>query len=167
MGLITINPTANQSPDATLGGLAVQTPTNTGYASTTASVGVGGGTQTKSWRGFSFPAAAGQIISKTLKVDHTSSGALTGSADNAFTIEYSTNGGANWTFGVLRTTFTTSQGPLTLSVSLSVGQDVTAVQVRSLCQAFAGAGETASATGTISNVRVEVVTANPRVVTMF
>ena len=98
--LITSNPTANESPDATLGGLAVTTPTNTGHASTTSSA-VDGAAQTKSCRQSAFQAVSGVKIAITLKIDHTSSGALSGAgASNLFRVQYTLNGGSNWTTAV-------------------------------------------------------------------
>jgi hypothetical protein len=99
----------------------------------------------------------------TLKVDHTSSGTLLGGgANNAFTLEYSLNGGGAWIGAVSRTHFTASQGPTTFSVALSVGQDLTQVRVRDLIStSTVSGGESASCTVTIANILIEVVTANP------
>src|SRR5262249_17063437 len=113
------------------------------------------------WQGFG--TVSGQIISKTLKVDHTSSGALTGiGANNAFTLEYSLNGGGSWNTAVSRAHFTASQGPTTFSVALPVTQDLTQVRVRDTISASTGsAREAATCSVTIANIKIEVSTANP------
>src|SRR5262245_49502070 len=131
MALITAQPTANQSPDPGQGGLSVTSPTNTGHASTqsTALDLADSEQRTCIWTGFS--AVTGQIQTVTLKIDHTSSGGLTGiGANNGFTLDYSLNGGGAWTNAVTRTHFTASQGPTTFSVALSPTQDLTQVRVR-------------------------------------
>lgn len=169
MAIITLQPGANQTPDATLGGLAMTTPTNTGHASSTASCSDAGASQTKSMRWFTIPAAiSGQRISVTLKVTHTSSGALTGAgASNLFRVSYSVNGGSSWTDAVNRESFTSSQGPTVLSVTLSIAQDTSQVQVRDvLIVATNDNGESASATATISGVQVEVLTQDGAIVVM-
>src|SRR5262245_25322210 len=131
MAFYTLQPTANQSPDATLGGLAVTAPTKTVHASTTATCSDAGGSQTKSCRWFTFPSFSAQVRTMTLKLDHTTSGALTGAgATNSYQVDYTLNGGTNWTSAVLRQQFTSSQGPTTFSVALSVGQSTSQVQVR-------------------------------------
>lgn len=160
MGAFVVQPTNNQSPDATLGGLAVTTPTNTGHASTTASCSGAAGSQTKSCRWFALPNVAGQRLAVTLKITHTTSGALTGAgAFNSYQVDYSTNGGGIWNTAVLRQSFTTSQGPTEFSVALSLTQDISQVQIRDFFSVTTqGAGESASATATISGIKVEVVT---------
>lgn len=168
MSLYTYNPTANQSPDATLGGLAVTSPTNTGHASSTASCSDAGGSQSKSCRWFTFPAFTGLKKSVTLKFDHTTDGALSGpGASNSYQVDYSVNGGSNWTNAVLRQNYAGAQGPTTASVTLSATQDLTAVQVRDFfAVSTTDAGESASATATIANVKLEVVTAEVGVLVM-
>jgi hypothetical protein len=155
--VVTVNPTSNQSPDATLGGSAVTTPTNTGHASTTTTASGAGGSAEKSCRWFAFQAVGGTITAITLKIDHTSSGTLSGSASNSFILDYSLNGGSNWTNAVTRSNFTSSQGPTTFSVGLSAGQDISQVQVRVdyLCDSTE-AGDSASITATIANIKLEV-----------
>jgi hypothetical protein len=105
----------------------------------------------------------------TLKVDHTSSGGLTGiGANNAFTLEYSINGGGAWTGAVSRTHFTAAQGPTTFSVALSTSQDLTQVRVRDLIStSTVSNGESASCTATIANIKIEVVTIDAAVVVMM
>src|SRR5262245_8677178 len=98
MALVTLQPTSNVTPDPGQGGLAVTGNTNTGHASTTASV-AGAGSQTKTCKWTAIPAGAGQIQSVTLKVDWTQNGSTTDGfavTTNQFLIEYSLNGGGAW-----------------------------------------------------------------------
>jgi hypothetical protein len=83
---------------------------------------------------------------------------LTGiGANNAFTLDYSLNGGGAWTNIVTRTHFTASQGPTTFSVGLSVSQDLTQVSVRdSITATTVSNGESADATATIANIKIEI-----------
>lgn len=162
--LITINPTANQTPDVGQGGSAVTGNTNTGHGSTVTSAS-NGSAQTKTCRWFTFPTVGGTITAITLKVDHTSSGTLSGASNNAFTLQYSLNNGGAWTTAVSRGNFTASQGPTTFSVGLSVGQDISQVQVRDFMSADStGPGDSASVTATIANVKLEVTTVDVVVV---
>jgi len=156
MALIIRQPTANQSPDATLGGTAVTTPTNTGHASTVTSVS-GADNAEKSARWFSFQAVSGTKTAITLKIDHTSSGSLSGGGSNQFILDYSTNGGGAWTNAVTRTNFTAPEGPTTFSVALSAAQDISQVQVRAdYLVGGAEVGDSASITATIANIKLEV-----------
>lgn len=168
MALYTYNPTSNTTPDQ--GGTgAVTSPTNTGHASSSSTSSDLGDSDAISCRWQGFPVSAGQISSVTLKVDHTSSGALTGiGANNAFTLEYSVNGGGAWTGIVSRTHFTASQGPTTASVALSTSQDLTQVRVRDLIStSTVSNGESASCTATIANIKIEVVTVDAATLVMF
>src|SRR5262249_52685230 len=118
--------------------------------------------QTKTCIWQSFPSTGGAITSITLKVDHTSSGTLSGpSPVNEFKLQYSLNNGSSWTTAVDRVNFTASQGPTTFSVALGVGQDLTQVRVRDLIDAEGSiGGDSASCTATIANIKIEVVTAD-------
>lgn len=157
MALFILNPTVNTTPDPGQGGSAVTGATNTGHAATTSSVG-GAASQSKTCVWTTFQAATGQILSMTLKFDHTSSGSLTGAgAANEFRVEYSLNNGGSWTSAVVRSNFTASQGPTTVSIALSVSQDTTQVRLRDVIQASTlDLGESASATGTVANIKIEV-----------
>jgi hypothetical protein len=159
MPLFTINPTANETPDATLGGGAVSGATNTGHTSTLTPAS-GGSSSRKSARWFSFVPIAGTISAITLKIDHTSSGALSGpTPTNQFTLEYSTNGGGAWNPAASRTNFVGAQGPTTFSVGLAISQNVAQVQVRVLYDAgTTDIGDSASITATIANIKLEVNT---------
>jgi len=168
VAFFTVQPSNNQSPDATLGGLAVTTPTNTGHASTTASCSGASGVQTKSCRWFGLSNIGGQRSSVTLKFDHTTSGALTGAgASNSYQVDYSLNGGGSWTTALLRQDFTSSQGPTTASIALPVAQDVSLVQVRDFFSVVTtDAGESASAMSTIAAIKVEVLTVEAAIAMM-
>ena len=158
MGQATYNPTANQTPDATLGGSAVTTPTNLGYANTSLTA-VDGENFSASWRGFSFPAIGGPPQSVTLKVDWSHFGSLTGagSKNNSHKIEYSVNGGGAWTT-LLNNVGITSSSNGTATATLTLPLDATQLQVRSsLSVTTSVAGTTASVTANISQVRIEVV----------
>lgn len=157
MGTFNINPTNNQSPDATLGGDAVSSPTNTGHASSTAAAADPIFIETLSCRWFDFRSTP-TLVRRTLKIDHQSDGTLLGigSKTNEFTLSYSLNGGGSWTNAVSRTNFTSLQSG-TFSVDLDPSQDTTQVQVRDFLSATAGLDTTASATATVSNIRIENV----------
>jgi len=165
--MITVNPTSNQSPDATLGGLAVTTPSNTGHA-LTQTVSNDGGSTTKTIRWFSFPVVNGTKKLVTLKIDHNTEGVLVGGgALNDYLLEHSTNGGSSWSTTVHRANLT-SQVVATVSVPLSVGQDISQVQVRETNFAFTvDPGESAQVASTTSNVRVEIEFVNQAIIVMM
>ncbi len=108
----------------------------------------------------------GQITSVTLKIDHTSSGGKTGvGASNSFTLDYSIDNGGAWTNAVTRDNMTSSQGPTTFSAALSAGQNLSQVKVRdSMSATTTSNGETANASATIANIKLEVVTRVPSLV---
>lgn len=156
MALVVSQPTANQSPDATLGGLAVTTPSNTGHASTvTSSSGIDDDEKSARW--FTFQAVTGTINAITLKIDHTTNGSIGGSGSNQFVLEYSLNAGSSWTTAATRLNFTSSEGPTTFSVALSAAQDISQVEVRvDYLTGGADVGDSASITATIANIKLEV-----------
>jgi len=169
MALTTVNPGNFENPDTGQpGSIAVTTPSNTGHASSTASAS-GGSAQSKSCRWFAFPSVPGVTLSATLKIDHTSSGALSGAGDksNGFRLQYSLNNGGSWTDAVLRTNFTTSDGPTTFSFVLPIGQDLTQVQIRDFMEAVSDVGNSASASATIANIKIEVVTQDSQPVVLW
>jgi len=155
--ITTLIPTANQTPDATLGGLAVTGASNTGHSSTSA-VASNGAFQAKSCRWHTFQSVSGQIRAITLKFDHTSTGSLIGGGSfNQFEVDYTLNGGGAWTTAVLREAYTFAQGPTTASIPLSATQDISQVQVRDLIVASTtDLGENAAATATMANIKLEV-----------
>jgi hypothetical protein len=159
MGTVTKQPTSNTTPDAGQGGAAVTGNTNTGHASTTTTqVDMGTTSKTCLWTGF-LP-ATGTITSVTLKVDWAQDGTLSdggAGTSNQFTIDYSTNSGGAWS-SLRNATQIQASSSGTSQVSLSTTQDLTTVRVRDALIAAANAGETATMTATISNIRIEVVT---------
>lgn len=166
----TYNPTSNTTPDPGFGGLAVTGNINTGHGSTTTSQ-LPAGTQTKSCLWTGFPAVSGQIASITLKFDWSEDGFVIvggGSASNSFTVQYSLNGG-----GAFSEVFThddvTSPTSSNSQVSIPLPQDPTQIQVRDRMQATATAdiGDSASITTTISNIRLEIVTADGGLLVMM
>lgn len=185
MSIFTRNPTANQTPDATLGGIAVTGIINTGHFTTTAtaSVNVTNGSdsdsETKSARWFTFVSDLGvTILDVRLKFDWSISGNAAASAtpggsaeaSATSTISYSINNGGSWTDFVTGTagdpgspTSYSSSGAADIALSLT--QDITQVQVRDLMTAAANATDiggvgssaaSASAIIIISNIRLEI-----------
>jgi hypothetical protein len=169
MPLYTYNPTANETPDATLGGVAVTSPTNTGHASTSASASGAGAAQTKSCRWFTFPAFTGQVKTMTLKITHSSDGSVIGpTAGNLLFIDYSLNNGSSWVNAVSRSGFTGAQGPTTFSVALSATQNTTQVQVRDdLFAESDDVGDSAEATATVSDIKLEIETVDGGLLVMM
>jgi hypothetical protein len=171
MSLITKTPTSNTTPDPAQGGLAVSSPSNTGHANTSciASGDDIGVSEDKSCIWTAIGSVSGGIISKTLKITHTSNGSRSGaSASNQFRLDYSLNGGGSWNNAVLRLNMTSSQGPTVFSVALPVGQDLTQVQVRDFIQASAiFIGHNSTADATISDIKVEVVTQDGSIIVLL
>lgn len=169
MPLITYNPTNNQTPDATLGGSAVTSPSNTGHGLTQA-ISSGGGSVSESIRWFGVPAVGGQMQSATLKIGYNITGSRSGpggTGGNGYTLSYSLNGGAGWTNVVSKTNFFSSESG-TISVALSVTQDLTQVQVREKSSASTGdVSDNAEMDSTTSGVRIEVVTYNAQAIVMM
>lgn len=168
MPLITVNPTANESPDSGQGGTsAVATPANTGHAASQA-FAPDGATDILSCRWLTFTAVGGRITGMTLKAGFAEDGALSGAgAQNSFTIEYSLNGGSSW--GTLRSSgniIAPASG--TASAALSATQNIAQVQVRDTIRAqTADAGESASVTATVSSIRLEVTRVEAQPVVML
>ena len=80
---------------------------------------------------------------------------------NALTVSYTLNGGGAWVDAVTRSNFTAAQGPTVFSVGLSAAQDISQVQVRVFYQVDApDIGDSASVTATISDINLEVQTAD-------
>lgn len=196
MPLVIKNPTNNQTPDATLGGLAVTGITNTGHGSTaTASSAVSSASDSdeKSARWFDFQNVGGQRISVRLKLSWTTDGSanasddgLGGSGDGSaqFIIEYSLNGGSTWNTvpGATSIAFLASPpggGPDTFDndnsadIALPNSQDLSQVQVRvdylTSANANGGPGNSGSGsvTATISDIRIEVTLADGGVMSMM
>lgn len=160
MPIETKNPTSNTSPDLAQGGVAVSSPTNTGHASTTVT---GGGDEIKTciWTGFA-AAPGGPTFSVTLKASRSVSGSV-GSGTNIFRGEYSLNSGSSWNTLFTHSSVGSPSGPTEASAALSISQNLTQVQVRDFLQAT----DDATLTGTISSIRIEVITQDNPVVVMM
>jgi hypothetical protein len=163
MSVVTRQPTANQTPDPGQGGLAVTGAINTGHSNTTAGA-FNGDSQTKSCKWTGFQSVAGQITSVVLKVDWSESGSTQGGG-RIFRLDYSVNGGANWTNIFTHSPLSVLSG--SAQVTLSNGQDLTQVQVRDLLQADSVLEAAESVTGSISSIRLEVTTAEAQVIVMM
>jgi hypothetical protein len=188
MATITSNPTSNTTPDQG-GTLAVSGISNTGHSSTVAaaSASAPGGfgsdsdSQSKSARWSAFQSVSGLIREIRLKLEWTASGEASAndgggggiaSASCNFSIEYTLNGGSSWipivsdgavAGGGGSDSFTNNNSA---SILLSVGQNISQIQVRDFMDAFAsanggeftGASADADVTVTISGIRLEVIT---------
>lgn len=153
--LVIRNPTINTTPDPGQGGLAVTGNTNTGHGSTTSSA-ANGSTQTKTCNWSSFQSTAGLVIGLKLKVSWSVDGSLTNGGTSLFLISYSINGGSSWINLVVK------DNPINLDsgtseVVLSIGQNISQIQVRDSIQADAAlAGDAASITASVSDIKIEV-----------
>lgn len=168
MAVRTLTPTAFQSPDAVLSGSAVDTPSTTGHAETITSESAGD-SLTKSCRWHTFQSVVGVKTAITLKMTHTSNGALVGpTPTNTFRLQYTLNGGGAWITAVERLNFTAAQGPTVFSVGLSATQDISQVQARVLYQVTTLDGaDIAAITATVSDIKLEVTTQDQRAIVMM
>src|SRR5262245_49165699 len=156
--LVTLNPTANQTPDAGQGGLGVTGISNTGHSTTTASA-ANGNNQTKTARWFTFSSGVPTPQTLTLKVGWSVSGSLVivVASFNSFNIEYTVNGGTNWTTLVSLNDITSPSNG-TGTATLSATQNISQVQVRdSLNAQTTDVGDSASISGSTSSIRLEAV----------
>jgi RHS repeat-associated protein len=108
-GVVSVSPTANQSPDPGLGGVAVNSPINTGHGSTSSlasRTSKGSVSQTKTCLWHSFSGVTGIRTRVTLKLDWTLNASINASAFDEFAgatasydfkIEYSLDNGSTWT----------------------------------------------------------------------
>lgn len=181
MSLVVRQPTATQTPDATLAGLAVTGITNTGHGSTVTSSSANNGAtdlDEKSARWFGLQNVSGQRSGVRLKLSWTASGTAGATDDGvggagqgaaAFIIEYSLNGGSSWTTVVTEDALADSPGSGSDSftnnnsadIALPNNQDISLVEVRAdyNTSAFSsGLGNTGSGsvTVTVSGIQVEV-----------
>jgi len=187
MGLYTLNPTTNVTPDPGQGGSAVSGISNTGHTATVSAAsifgdGFDGQTKTAKWSAFT-SISPGQIASIRLKLTWAASGnanASGGGADgsasatSSFAISYSINGGGAWLS--VTSSSCTANDPGTpaanflnnssADILLSSAQDLTQVQVRdsisAVASAFTGSGSGASsscsANVSVSSIRLELTT---------
>jgi RHS repeat-associated protein len=166
-GVVTLNPSANQSPDPGQGGtLAVTDISNIGHGSTPTGVNAvdiesnppQNITQMKSARWSSFQGGpSGGIIGLKLKFDWTASGSVYASVEAGgsasaridFDIYYSIDGGSSWTNALSRFRHVSQSGPGgktggisdggSVEVVLSPSQNISLVQVRDFMRANAAA----------------------------
>jgi RHS repeat-associated protein len=108
-GVVNISPTANQSPDPGQGGVAVNSPINTGHGGTLSEAvrtSKGSVSQTKTCLWHSFSGVTGTRTRVTLKLDWTLNASINASAFDEFAgatagydfkIEYSLDNGSTWT----------------------------------------------------------------------
>ena len=164
MAIATQNPTANTTPDQG-GTLAVTSPTNTGHSNSTCTASGGTNSVFKSCRWSSFVNVSNQI-SATLKVGFSRNGTLSdGGIDtyNQYLTEYTVNGGSSWST-IRNDEFITSSSSGEDSVALTVPIDLTQVQVRDFLAAQKAGATSATLTGSVSNIRVEVLTQDSQVI---
>jgi hypothetical protein len=155
MGMATIQPTTNTTPDGGQAGtLAVTGASDTGHATTQTSV-IDENTEAKSCICEDFPTFAGARSAVTLKVDYEQDGVLSAPANNLFTIEYSVNGGTNWTT-LHSAANVEASSSATASASLSISQDTSQVQVRDTLDVSSAAGGAAILEVEVSNIRIEI-----------
>ena len=157
MGVITKQPTANQTPDAGQGGSAVTSATNTGHASTLSAALAGGNTTTRTCRWSGFENVGGSRSSVKLIFDWNQNGDVSNGSSNQFRVQYSINGGSNWNSVFDHQQFQGSSSNNGEEVILSNSQDLSQVQIRDLMSVTSTAEEAASMTATVSNIKIEVV----------
>ena len=192
MPITTLNPTVNTTPDQA-GTSAVTGITNNGHAATLASCSASdfesqpadNQSQNKSARWSSFQAGPGGLIGLKLKFTWSITGSVevlqnlagTGSASISYRIEYTVDGGSNWTASIVRSTSVGINDSATLddggsvSIDLSPSQTISLVQVRDKNSSSASANapsspsnseveSTAGITSTISGIVLEAETPN-------
>jgi hypothetical protein len=187
MALVTRQPTANTTPNQG-GTLAVTGISNTGHSSTVAAAsaiassgfGSDSDSQSKSARWSVFQSVIGLIQEIRLKLEWNASGEASANdggdggiagASCGFSIEYTLNGGSSWipivsdsavAGGAGSDSFTNNNSA---NILLSVGQNISQIQVRDLMEAladatggeFVGASADAEVAVTISSIRLEII----------
>ncbi len=151
-GVVTIYPTAYQSPDPGQGGWAINSPSNTG-GSASLSITNGSAKETCKWYGF--PSVSGQIVSARLKMDWSASGSVNGTmgGGGGFSLAY--------TGGSAGASLPSSSQSSSVDFLLPAGQDLTQVQVSMSLNGGAGPNTTFSGNASVSNIRIEVTIAPP------
>lgn len=192
MPVTTVNPTANQTPDAGQGGSAVTGASNTGHSSTTSNAS-SEEFQSKTCRWSAFQSVPGAITKIVLKFNWSASAFVQATAPNindvgiaqgTFTIAYSVNGGSSWTQVVNLIASANAVGPdgddsdsFDASNTESINLPVVAldqIQVRDNIQASTdidnGGTASASVTGTVGNttgIQLEVTTQSGQVIVLM
>jgi RHS repeat-associated protein len=179
--VVTVYPGAYQTPDPGQGGRPVGPISITGHNSTSSSFAPASGgfgsasaSDAGSARWSAFQSVSGGILSIRLKFNWSVSGIASASAGSggsaqsscSFNIGYSLNGGSSWINGVSRSIWDSQNLSDSGSedILLSVGQNITQVQVRDFMSTSASAsggeldGSSAQAdiTVSISDIRLEV-----------
>ena len=151
-GVVTIYPTAYQSPDPGQGGWAINSPSNTG-GSASLSITNGSAKETCKWYGF--PSVSGQIVSARLKMDWSASGSVNGTmgGGGGFSLAY--------TGGSAGASLPSSSQSSSVDFLMPAGQDLTQVQVSMSLNGGAGPNTTFSGNASVSNIRIEVTIAPP------
>jgi hypothetical protein len=177
VGVVSVNPGGNQTPDPGLGGAAVSSQSNLGHGSTQSSANRvlrnGTASQTKTCLWHSFSAVPGFKTRVTLKFDWTLNASTTvsiegpgsgGTALYIFRIEYSLDNGSNWTVGtgVNGAVSIDTSGSESIDLPNPGAIDITQIRVRDRIFASAtvsglGHAEASSdATASVSNISLEV-----------
>jgi hypothetical protein len=181
VGVVSVNPGGNQTPDPVLGGEAVSSQSNTGHGSTQSSANRvlrnGAASQTRTCLWHSFSAVPGTKTRVTLKFDWTlNASALVsvegpgsgGTALYNFRIEYSLDNGSNWTVGrvVNGSVSIDTSGSESIDLPNPGAIDITQIRLRDRIFASAtvsglGHAEASSnATASVSNISLEVEAVN-------
>ena len=173
MALITKQPTSFTHPDPSYGGsVTVAGQSNTGHGTTSVAAGSPNpASANASMRWTGFQNVSGQILQKTLKVNYSAAagGGVGPGIAREFTLEYSLNGGANWSIAFQDLDFTGSIVNALFSLNLANNQDLTQVQVRDNAAASVGnpAEELADISFSVANIRIEVVTSEAQLVVVL
>ncbi len=157
MPTTTLQPTSNTTPDPAQGGTAVTSASNTGHGSTNVTHANQVGSTTKSclWTGFAAGSSAPDAV--TLSFSYSENGTVSGDGANSFRVQYSIDGGSNWT-NVISHTNVTSSTSTSAQVSLSNSQNLTLVQVRSRLQCSGnGVGNGATIDASVSSIQITVI----------
>jgi PA14 domain len=161
--VVTVNPSAYQTPVPPPWWVPVDSPSNTGFGNSTVSVS-GDSFDRKNCRWYAFQAVSGPVLSITLKFDWSESGSIFGPpwqlGSNNFWVAYSLDG-----WSTLTTAFdhidVTSLNSGTFQISLPPSQDISQIQVYAeLTVDGYGLGSGATLTASVSNIRLEVETVN-------
>jgi hypothetical protein len=186
-GVVTINPTANQTPSPSYAGAPEGGITNTGHPSVESQIGLSGNGDNRIFRTgewSSFPGVTGAITAINLKAEwsyemdlsYSVSGGSPGfgGAYGLVGIDYSTNNGGSWA-SAMGFLFDQSNADGSLSpsdsgsinISLPANTPISQIRVRDLIEAeVAISGDDGDSSGnsqvllTISNIRLEVATVN-------
>jgi hypothetical protein len=157
----TFQATLVQSPDPALGGLAVNSPTVTGHASSQATTPGGGGFQSKTCRWSGFPSLLCTDIRLIFDYSYNFVTFVGTQSNCGFDVSYALDGGGNpFTFSAaVAFSGTSGSGTATFSAIISGLLDISLIHIRDNINAImAGVGTPPVTTGQVSNIRLE---ANP------